>query len=159
MTIAIDSLNNAVKAQNNLSGITWHYTTWLACALDFNVMHEGLRAILYEAHESRDAGFIDATIRQLLLESADVPELQFNLEKAEKLGWITKARLPNCVFLENGDRQCGRTSFEYWFYAESCEALAHKVNAWAHQQIQTMKKNNPLSIAQAVVNDVAGLNA
>lgn len=151
-----ESLNNqAVRSQNINSGISWHHTMWLATSMDFNTIAQGIRALFYEASESSDRVFIDEALHPAISESQDVHELLYNLDNQGRLGWITKAHLPNRIFLENGESQLGRTSVEFWFYAETSEALAHKVNVWAHQQIQKMKANNPLTAAQKVVNQVA----
>lgn len=151
--------NLMVRKQARQAGVNWHYTTWLASAHDLHVVPQSICALSYEAQESRDGLFIDEPIREAVLNSASPEELLCNLDTQGLHGWVTKVLLRNRMFLETGEEQMGRTTLDFWFYAETPEALHHKINAWAHQKIKDMKQNNDLARSQKVVDDVMGVSA
>ncbi len=144
------AFNLATLKQSRSLGVIWHYTTFLACGHNLDWIPEGIKALQYDGNVHG----IDNAISDIVAKSESAADLLCNLDHAGLHGFITLAKLPNQIFLNDGKRRLCKSTVDFWFYADSIEALTHKINPWAHQQLKVMKAHSPVCIADQAINEV-----
>jgi hypothetical protein len=147
------ALNSRILNANRVQGVTWHHATWLAAAQNFLCMPAGVRALSYEAQEGGDCLFIDSALRLVAKNNEGPEQLLNDLEAANLNGWLTLVKLPNRMYLENGEFNVGVTTIERWFYAEDIDGLTMAINKWAAHKISDMKQNSLATRTQNAITE------